>query len=497
MKRFYGIFIMLIVAQISFAQQKVTVPQLQQPENGFEFVMPNAYLDWDAVSGVGDITYHVQLATDDAFTNLVVDENNLSLTAYYNDYLLFGQQYFWRVEAMDDNGSSGWSEVYSFSVFSVVDLSKPKDGGKKVDIRPDLKWKPKVGGVDISGVGGFDIEMDTVDTFDSPYDFMFNVEGNVTIGAPDYLLFGKTIYWRLRPMHQNGFGDWSETWSFETKATVKLKFPSNNASNQEFDDEFKWDGLETQDNDVFEYTIELSLDENFNDPIPVITNENSIVFPSFIRFGNEYFWRMRAAHVNDTSVWSDTRSFTVVNSVTLSSPADGSTVNTLRPKLTWRSLGGIDGYELRFSKNADMSEAEYQILAADVSEYNMYALDIDANYYWSVRAFRTIDSCLWADNFSFYVPNNIGLEELSNISKLEVYPNPATNTVSLSFIAKENGEFHISVKNVLGETVLEESIHTNSGDFRKTFNISQLNSGIYFFEVSQGDRKNVEKFVVK
>jgi len=497
MKRFYGIFIMLIVAQVSFAQQKVTVPQLQSPENGFEYVMPDVILDWDAVSGVGEITYHMQLATDDAFADIVVDQSNLTLTAYENQYLSFGQQYFWRVEAIDDSGSSGWSEVFNFTIFSTCELSKPRDGDDGVDIRPNLKWKAKVGGTDILGVGGFDIEMDTVDTFDSPYDFIFNIEGNVFIGAPDYLLFGKVIYWRLRPMHAEGFGAWSETWSFETVPNVKLKSPSNNASNQEFDAKLKWTDLTNQDNDIFEYTVELSLDENFTEPIPSITNDFIMVLPNFVRFGTEYFWRVRAAHVNDTSMWSDSRSFSMVNNVTLSSPADGSNVNTLRPKLEWRDLAGVDGYELRYSKNADMSDAQYEFLDADVLNFNMDPLDTDANYYWSVRAYRTIDTCAWADNFSFYVPDNIGIQELKNVSNLEVYPNPANTAISLAFLAKEDADFTIAINNILGESIAKETVNVSSGKFQKTYDISQLNSGIYFFEVSQGERKNMMKFVVK
>ncbi len=52
MKKFYGIFIMLLMVQLSFAQ-KVSVPQLNAPENEFETAMPDVILDWSAVSGVG------------------------------------------------------------------------------------------------------------------------------------------------------------------------------------------------------------------------------------------------------------------------------------------------------------------------------------------------------------------------------------------------------------------------------------------------------------
>ncbi|OYT16009.1 MAG: hypothetical protein B7C24_10010, partial [Bacteroidetes bacterium 4572_77] len=108
------------MVQIAFADQKVMVPTPNAPENEMIDVMPNAILDWSAVSGIGEISYHVQLATDVDFTELIIDEDNITISAYYNDYLLFGQEYFWRVKSSDDLNTSDWSVVFSFTTFSEI-----------------------------------------------------------------------------------------------------------------------------------------------------------------------------------------------------------------------------------------------------------------------------------------------------------------------------------------------------------------------------------------
>jgi hypothetical protein len=62
------------------------------------------------------------MATDESFSNLLVDDNALTVSAYFNHNLDFGQQYFWRVKATDDDNTSEWSTVFSFTTFSEIQL---------------------------------------------------------------------------------------------------------------------------------------------------------------------------------------------------------------------------------------------------------------------------------------------------------------------------------------------------------------------------------------
>ncbi|NOR86576.1 MAG: T9SS type A sorting domain-containing protein [Bacteroidales bacterium] len=496
MKKFYGIFIMLVLVQLSFAQ-KITVPVLSSPENEYEYAMPDVILDWDAVSGIGEITYQVQMATDEAFTELIVDQDEISLTAYYNEFLLFGQQYFWRVKATDDIGTSDWSSAYHFSIFTTIDPDRPKNGDDEVDMRPTFKWKDEVDDNAITGLDGFQVEIDTAETFDSPINRLYNIEGIVFDFSPDYLLFGKVYYWHIRPIHTVDNGEWSETWDFETLIGIELKKPNDNSTEEEFDVELKWTDLENNDDDIFEYTVELSLDSDFSNPTSRITNESSLV-PDFLKFGTEYFWRAKAAHTHDVSPWAEYRTFTTVSEVILETPEDEEIVQITRPKLEWDKLADVDGYEVRFSANADMTDAEYFILPGATNDnMTLDELAIDSDYFWSVRAYKTTDTSAWADNFSFHIPWNIGLNEMQNISQLSIFPNPATTTVSIQFLAKENMELKVSISDILGKTITEKTMEISSGNFKTSFNVSEFNNGVYFIELQQGDRKNVLKFVVK
>lgn len=418
---------MLLVVQLAFAQ-KVTVPQLTSPENGFETAMPDAVLDWVAVSGIGEITYHVQMATDANFTNLIVDENENEISAYYNSNLLFGQEYFWRVKATDEIGTSDWSETFSFSIFTEIELSKPNDGKDGIDILAELKWKNRSNGENIEGVGGFDIDIDTVNTFDSPYYTMLNAEGVVFEKTTDYLLFGKVHYWRVRAMHADGFGPWSEIREFETVHTVELDKPSNNSTDEEFDVTLKWDKL-GDEGDSFEYTIEVSTEETFIEPVTLITLEDELA-PDFLKFGLDYYWRAKATTPTDISSWSEVFKFTMIASPVLSSPENNGQVNTLRPKLEWETIEGAAGYEVLLSKNADLTEASIYTVDNNTGSYPLPTLETNVPYYWSVKAVRENDDSDYAEAFTFSISAE-GVEELTNISEISLFPNPALSLIHI------------------------------------------------------------------
>jgi hypothetical protein len=169
MKKFYAIVFLIVAVQLAFGQ-KVSVPQLVSPENDIEKpVMPDVTMDWDAVSGVGEITYQLQLSTDESFTNIVADESGINITAYTPELLDFGQQYFWRVKGFDDIGSSDWSSTFTFIVFSLVIPDDPSMEKQKLIFRPKLEWKNRTESSTINGnFPGFQVEFDTSSSFNSP-----------------------------------------------------------------------------------------------------------------------------------------------------------------------------------------------------------------------------------------------------------------------------------------------------------------------------------------
>ena len=156
MKNIYlAVFTLLISISVTFGQSRVYAPELQYPENGAADQLPDVVLNWHAVAGSGmNIQYEVQLADNDSLANPT--EFPLStVTALSASELNFGEVYYWRVRAHDGDEISDWSEVWSFSVLTTVNIKKPTDGGV-VNPQVLMEWDQ------VAGATFYDILVDTL-----------------------------------------------------------------------------------------------------------------------------------------------------------------------------------------------------------------------------------------------------------------------------------------------------------------------------------------------
>ncbi len=82
-------------------------------------------LSWQ--STIGADSYTVQVATDDAFSSVVVDETNLSETSLAIGPLADGTTYYWHVRATNTGGEGPWSETRRFTTATGVGLEQVGD----------------------------------------------------------------------------------------------------------------------------------------------------------------------------------------------------------------------------------------------------------------------------------------------------------------------------------------------------------------------------------
>ncbi|MGE4541875.1 MAG: hypothetical protein AB7D35_11490, partial [Bacteroidales bacterium] len=155
MKRFLSVLTIVLIFGLQLsAQQRIYTPEMKAPANGAIDQMPNALLDWNAVTGQGtEVVYEVQLSQDETFNN-PVSFPQTSVTAYEMSELNFNETYYWRVRASDGIATSDWSTPWSFTVVKTVTITSPANASVQ---NPDalLKWN------EITGVTGYDIEVDT------------------------------------------------------------------------------------------------------------------------------------------------------------------------------------------------------------------------------------------------------------------------------------------------------------------------------------------------
>ena len=97
-------------------------PGLQSPANNAVNVPLNAVLLWDSVANVS--IYRVRVATDAAFTNIVLDSNNIvpHTITVPNGRLVNNTLYYWRVTASNTCVTSANSVTWSFRTVNPTGL---------------------------------------------------------------------------------------------------------------------------------------------------------------------------------------------------------------------------------------------------------------------------------------------------------------------------------------------------------------------------------------
>jgi hypothetical protein len=91
----------------------ISAPGLSVPSNGATGVAQPVSLGWGAVAGAS--VYHVQVASDAAFADLVKEQTNSSSTTYTLPVLAPASKFYWRVRATDGTNFSPWSTGWSFT----------------------------------------------------------------------------------------------------------------------------------------------------------------------------------------------------------------------------------------------------------------------------------------------------------------------------------------------------------------------------------------------
>lgn len=203
---------------ISFSDPEVpSVPALVQPEDnatdmGFapEFIWEGEHAE----------TFDLQVATDSDFTNLAADLQNIETAAFTLDQDLEEETaYWWRVRGVNFQGTSEWSEPWSFTTRQEDEdpppeppeaptLASPDDGAEDIETDISLQWFAVAEAdsyhVQLSASAGFDeLLIDQGSVADTFY----------TVTELDYLT---DYYWQVRAYGDSLAGSWSETFTFRT-----------------------------------------------------------------------------------------------------------------------------------------------------------------------------------------------------------------------------------------------------------------------------------------
>jgi hypothetical protein len=194
-------------------------PVLLEPADGTTVTTRRPDFKWQMDSYTGVTSYTFQLATDTAFTNLLINTsvNSTSYTATVD--LPTSRKIYWRVRANGANGPSDWSArmFTSANPPTTPSLVSPANGVVLKTNPTKLDWTTSnvKGGASFSH---YEVEIATNTSFTSPRQYSVGAGNRKLSEMPWPALSAKTkYYWRVRAVATNGhMSAWSSVWSFTT-----------------------------------------------------------------------------------------------------------------------------------------------------------------------------------------------------------------------------------------------------------------------------------------
>ncbi|MES2762958.1 MAG: DUF4465 domain-containing protein [Bacteroidota bacterium] len=97
------------------------------------------------------------------------------------------------------------------------------------------------------------------------------------------------------------------------------------------------------------------------------------------------------------------------------------------------------------------------------------------------------------DNFT--TVSTVGINELSNVSNISLFPNPAGQYSTLNYDSKEVSSLNISISDITGKEIQQHSIETLTGNNQLRLNTGTLLSGVYFITIKDDNSIKTIKLI--
>lgn len=365
-------------------------PSLSSPaNNAVLYDLDEIYHSWGFTSGASG--YHLIVATDSAFTNIVLNDSLLTSTSRTVPFppLAYNTTYYWKVRAV---GAAGWGPFSSFRTYRTlpppdVSLSTPSNNATLTSSPAAFSWYvnwPNSADsfrVQIASDTGFtNIVIDTVLTID-------DMDVALSRFAP-----GATYYWRARGHNGGGWGPYAARRAFtvtNVPVAPTLSSPSNGATTGGFTIFLDWflsAGSATS------YEVQIASDDAFTNVVQTLTptssNGNATVPP--LASGTKYYWRVRAQNIMGWSAYSSVWNFTTLSTPAIpiiTAPAPGSRDLTGNIWFNWTATPGKDSTHIQVTTSDPNAPARVLSAAGTTNILDFYVLYYDDWYFNATQQF--------------------------------------------------------------------------------------------------------------
>ena len=95
------------------------------------------------------------------------------------------------------------------------------------------------------------------------------------------------------------------------------------------------------------------------------------------------------------------------------------------------------------------------------------------------------------------LPEGVSINEITSIENLSVYPNPASEFVTVSYTATASEAVSYRMTDLSGKSVIARDLGVRNGAQIENIDLSNVASGMYILEITSGTKRSVQKVSVK
>jgi len=368
--------------QVAPSSNPPSAPSLSSPANNATGQSTSLTLSWNASGGAS--TYRLQVSTSSTFSTLLVDDSTLTSTSRLVNSLANNTTYYWRVNAKNTYGTSGWSSTWNFTTSSTLpgnfSLLSPSTGSIGQLLSGTLSWQSS------TNATGYDVYLDGNNP---PTTLVSSNQAGVSYNYSG-LLNGLLYYWKVVARNSGGTtAATSSPWNFTTllsaPPTPVPSSPASGATGQPTTLTLSWN----PSSGATSYRLQVSTSSTFSslvvDDATLTTTSRQV---SGLLNNTLYYWRVSASNLGGTSVYSTAWSFTTVvaspGAFNLVSPSNAATSQSTSGTLSWQTSANATGYDVYLDGNNPPTTLVSPNQGG--TSYAYLGLANSATYYWKVVA---------------------------------------------------------------------------------------------------------------
>ena len=424
-------------------------------------------LDWQAHAGV--TFYDVQADTSNTFNSPVIvsaskayinsNSSNTDTDHTFGD-LFFGKTYYWRVRARNTVDTSAWT-TGTFKTVDYVSLVSPNNGQINVSATGvTLDWTSH------PGIGIYQFEMDTVNLFNSP--FLIKADKNYinsnssntdTQYSTGILRLNQVYFWRVRAINSLDTSAWT-TRVFSTGTCVPPDQPVFISGNIT---------VCKESSNIYSITG-VSGATSYTWSLPGGWTGSSTTI-SINAYAGSLSGNIRVIAINTCGTSTAQTINVIVNTVNTSVSQSGAVLTAEAAGATYQWINCIGNTQLPGESNQS------------------YTASAEGNYAIVVKQGGCSDTSM-CYNVTF-----TEIVESTDLSAINVFPNPSNGKFTLEVVNNISPEARIEIYNVLGKKVYMAYNYIQPAS--KEIDLSKKLKGIYFIKLYDKEKVYIKKIVVQ